>query len=76
MYVIDLNDPVHQAGQMPEIYNAIYTTYDRAREALIANGFITTPQLGNEAYTKGDIIAVISRCPVNPILGKEEVQLR
>lgn len=76
MYTIDVNDPGHHNNGMTGIHNAVHTTIERAHETLIAHGFVMVAQGGTVAYTKGDILAVICKFPVNPILGKEEVQLR
>ena len=76
MYSIDVNDPEHRAEGLAGIHNAVFTTIAKAHEMLLSNGFVLVAQGGTWAYTKGDILAVICKTPVNPILGKEEVQLR
>jgi len=76
MYAIDINDPEHNADGMTGIHNAVFTTIEKAHDTLLANGFVMVAQSGTVAYTRGDILAVICKYPVNPILGKEVVQIR
>ena len=75
MYVIDISDPVHNASKIGAVLNGVYTSWRHAADALREHGFRVKD--GKElAFTDGKITAVISKCPVNPHLGVEEVQLR
>ena len=76
MYVIDISDSAESSMKYPDLFVGVYTTAERAYEALNASGFTITRKDGKPCHTDGKYIAVVSRCIINPVIGVEEVQLR
>lgn len=78
MYILEFSDPQRAAREYPTLYGGVYTTVEKAQDALFNSGFM--PELAPDGrsvqFSKYDLKAFICRCPVNPMIGKEKVELR
>lgn len=78
MYILEFSDSQRAARECPALYGGVYTTMEKAQDALFRSGFMPeiAPDDRSVQFSKNDLKALICRCPVNPMIGKEEVELR
>lgn len=78
MYILEFSDPQRAAREYPALYGGVYTTIEKAQDALFHSGFTLelAPDDKTIQFSKYDLKALICRCPVNPMIGKEKVELR
>ena len=78
MYILEFSDPQRAAKEYPVLYGGVYTTIEKAQDALFHSGFTLelAPDDRSVQFSKYDLKVFICRCPVNPMIGKEEVELR
>lgn len=78
MYIIEFSNPQRAAKEYPVLYGGVYTTIEKAQDALFNSGFM--PELAPDdrtvQFSKCGLKAFICGCPVNPMIGKEKVELR
>lgn len=78
MYILEFSDPQRAAKEYPALYGGVYTTVEKVQDALFNSGFMPELALNGRSvqFSKYDLKALICGCPVNPMIGKEKVELR